>query len=157
MLAAARSLQASAPGLPLLLRDRFDVARAAGLSGVQLPEDGVDPAGIRALWPEALVGVSRHDAIGVARRAAGADFALVSPVFESVSKPGHPGIGISALTRLVSACAVPVVALGGIDATNVTAVLRTGASGVAVRSAVFDAADPVRAARELREALGSAG
>ena len=59
---AARRLAAVHPRPRLLLRDRFDLARAAELEGVQLPEDGMLPMAIRSCWSEAIIGVSRHDA-----------------------------------------------------------------------------------------------
>jgi thiamine-phosphate diphosphorylase len=152
---AARRLAAVHPRPPLLLRDRFDLARAAALEGVQLPEDGMLPGTIRSCWSEAIIGVSRHDAPGLAERSDGADFALVSPVFESPSKRGQRGIGIELVATLAQDCAIDLIAMGGIDAGRAGLALRAGAAGVGVRSAVFGNRDPVSAAAALRAALDS--
>jgi len=153
---SARRLAAVTPRPPLLLRDRFDLARAAQLEGVQLPEDGMPPAAVRACWPDAMIGVSRHDATGLALRSEGADFALLSPVFESESKPGQCGIGLASVAVLASGCGVDLIAMGGIDAARAHLVVAAGAAGAGARSAVFGSPDPVSAAASIRAALDSA-
>lgn len=152
----AAFLRQRAPDVPLLLRDRFDIARAAGLAGVQLPEDGLPAHEVRGRWPDALIGVSRHDVPGLTGRSDGADYALFSPVFPTSSKPGAAGCGLAGLRRAAEAAPVPLLALGGIDADNAAAVIRAGAWGVAVRSAVFGSGDPVAATRRLRERIDAA-
>lgn len=156
VLDSARRLGSCSPRPPILLRDRFDLARAAGLDGVQLPERGLDPAAVRAWWPGARIGVSRHDRAGLLGRSGGADFALLSPVYRSVSKPGAPSLGLDGFKRQIQSVPVPVVALGGVDVQNSPDLIRAGAAGVAVRSAVFGDVDPLARARALREALDSA-
>ena len=153
---SARRLAAVHPRPPLLLRDRFDLARAAGLEGVQLPENGMLPTAVRSCWPEAMIGVSRHDAAGLSLRSEGADFALLSPVFESPSKPGQRGIGLGRVTELAAGCRVNLVAMGGIDAGRAPLAIAAGAAGAGVRSAIFDSPDPVSAAAEMRAVLDSA-
>lgn len=153
---AAGRLAAVQPRPRLLLRDRFDLARAAQLDGVQLPEDGMLPSEVRACWNQAVIGVSRHDARGLAERSDGADFALLSPVFESASKPGQRGIGVESLTALAVDCTVDLIAMGGIDSGRARLAVRAGAAGVGVRSAVFGSSDPVLAAATVRAALDSA-
>jgi thiamine-phosphate diphosphorylase len=156
VVSAARRLAAVSPRPSLLLRDRFDLARAAGLEGVQLPEDGVLPAEVRALWPRARIGVSRHDLEGVRDRSKLADFCLVSPVFPTKTKPGARELGPAGCRELVEFCPVPVLALGGVTAERVGELRGTKIAGIAVRSAVLEAADPVAATRRLRAALDSA-
>ena len=129
-------------------------ALAAGAAGVHLP-DGGDVARARALLgSRALIGVSAHDAAGVARAsAAGADYATLSPVFASASKPGYgPCLGPGGLRQTAGAAGggpgLPVVALGGIeDAAAVAACLAAGAGGVAVMGTAMR--DPDAVARLL--------
>jgi thiamine-phosphate diphosphorylase len=156
LIASARRLAAVNPRPPLLLRDRFDLAPAAGLEGVQLPEDGMLPAMVRSCWAEAMIGVSRHDAHGLGLRSEGADFALLSPVFESASKPGQRGIGLGSVAEMASACEADLIAMGGIDAARARLVVTAGAAGAGVRSAVFGSTDPVSAAASIRAVLDSA-
>jgi thiazole tautomerase (transcriptional regulator TenI) len=154
---AARALAAvETGGMELLLRDRFDIARAVGLAGVQLPEVGLPATAIREHWASARIGVSRHDATGLVERSAGSDFALVSPVLPTRTKPGRTGLGLRRLTELAHLCPVPLLALGGIDLTNVAEVMRCGVAGIAVRGAVFEAGDPIQAASSLRSLIDSA-
>lgn len=134
------------------------LALAAGAAGVHLP-DGGDPAARvdlarRLLGREALVGVSVHGISGLRRAvAAGADYATVSPVFASASKPGYgPPLGIGGLRHLVVGAGLPVVALGGIDAAGAAACVAAGAAGVAVMGAAMG--DPGRLAATLRAIAG---
>lgn len=115
------------------------LALAAGAGGVHLP-DGGDPAAARALLgPGALVGVSAHDAAGLARAAGGADYATLSPVFASASKPGYgPWLGTRGLRRLTSVSDVPVIGLGGVESPEAVAACRdAGAAGVAAMGAAM--------------------
>jgi thiamine monophosphate synthase len=105
--------------------------------------------------------VSRHDASGVADRSAGADFVLLGAVFATKSKPGAVPLGIETFAQITSAavgsgCSAEVLALGGVDLRRVPGLIRAGAAGVAVRSAILDARDPVEVARRFRSALDAA-
>jgi thiamine-phosphate diphosphorylase len=153
---AARRVASLEPRPSILLSDRLDLARASGLEGVQLPEDGAKPGALRRLWPEALLGASRHDEAGLVRRSAHADFVLLSPVFGTPSKPDAVPLGLERFATLVKQAPCPALALGGITAGRAGELLAAGAAGVAVRGAVFDDADPVARVRELRAALDSA-
>lgn len=97
------------------------------------------------------VGRSCHDAAELASAAAeGCDFATLSPIFASRSKPGYgPPLGVERLAR----APLPVVALGGVTAENAAACLRGGARGIAVMGGVMAAPDPAAAARELLDAV----
>ncbi len=107
---------------------------AAGAAGVHLP-DGGDPAAARSLLGgRALIGLSAHGEEGlIAAGKGGADYATLSPVYPSQSKPGYgPLVGPEGLKRLAAASPVPVVALGGIDPGNAGECMDSGAAGVAV-------------------------
>jgi thiamine-phosphate pyrophosphorylase len=85
----------------------------------------------------------------------GAEWVTLSPVAASGSKPGYgPALGLDGFRSLLTAAgAVPVYALGGIDATNAAAFLRAGAYGVAVMGAVMRANDPAAVIDGLLEAV----
>lgn len=119
-----------------------DLAAAAALgTGLHLPADGSVAAARRVLGAGVLIGKSAHSADDAERAAAeGADYATLSPIFLSASKPGYgPALGLDALHR---SWALPVLALGGIDATNAAACLAAGAAGIAVMGEAMRAADP---------------
>ena len=84
--------------------------------------------------------------------AAGADY-LAATVWATRTKQEAAPVGLDGLRAIASATRLPVVGIGGIDATNAEGVLANGAAGVAVVSTVGAAPDPVRATRELVEAV----
>jgi thiamine-phosphate pyrophosphorylase len=145
------------------VHDDIAAAIAASAGAMHLP-DGTSAQAARARVGSAvLIGVSAHDAAGMARAAAeGADYATVSPVFLSASKPGYgPALGLTALSAMTREAALPVLALGGIDARTIESVVAAGVTGVAVMGAVMAAGDPARAVAalvaQLRAGLAAGG
>lgn len=154
--ALARRLVAALP-VPVLVNDRFDVALAAGAAGVHVGYDDVPVRDVRRCVPAGfIVGTSVGCEGEVANARDGADYAGIGPVYATGSK-GDAGaaIGVAALVRLRAAVGLPVVAIGGIAADRVAAVIGAGVAGVAVVSAVLGAPDPEQAARALSRAIGS--
>jgi thiamine-phosphate pyrophosphorylase len=142
-------------GAPVLVNDRADVLLASGASGLHLPAAGLPCAEARRLvGPERLLGVSCHGVAEVAAAAAaGADYALFSPIF---AVPGKgPPQGLSGLSAAARSAAIPVFALGGVDPSNALACLEAGARGVACIRSVLGAPDPAAAARALWQALAA--
>ncbi|MFN8548275.1 MAG: thiamine phosphate synthase [Candidatus Eisenbacteria bacterium] len=136
---------------PLLING--DVTLASRLTiGVHLPEDGIATAEARSiLGPSALIGRSTHG-IDAARRAEeeGADFVTFGPIYDTESKRRYgPPQGIDRLRDLCRAIALPVFALGGIDASRVRECRTAGAHGVAAIGAIWDAPNPRIAASSL--------
>ncbi len=143
-------------GVPLIVNDRVDVALAVEAEGVHVGQDDM-PAALarRLIGPDRILGVSAgtvEEAVQAERD--GADYLGVGDVYGTPSKPdaGEP-IGVEGLAEIARAVSIPVVAIGGIRPDNAAAVIRAGASGVAVISAVVGAPDPEAAARRLREAV----
>jgi thiamine-phosphate pyrophosphorylase len=159
--AALRHGQAAAiAALPARQRALFivndDVAVAADVDadGVHLGEDDVDIATARArIGPDRLIGVSCYDDIGRARAAvdAGADYVAFGSFYASSTKPGARHADVR-LLRDARALGVPVVAIGGITASNMQPLIDAGATAVAVITDVFargDAAAITRAAAAI--------
>ena len=142
----------------VFVNDRLDIALAANLAGVHLAARSLPVAAARSVRQRAgwngLIGVSVHSVEeAVAAAAQGADYVTYGHIYASESHRGEPPRGVRALARVVEAVAVPVVAIGGVDASNIDAVLETGCAGVAVIGAVLAAADPRGATEKLRAAL----
>lgn len=130
------------------------LAQECGLAALHLSRGGDVAAARRRLGPDALIGISCHDAgelTGAAR--AGADYACLSPFFESASKPGHEPLETAAQTRLLARARVPVIALGGIEGPEqAEACRRRGAAGLAVMGPLMRADDPQAVFRMLANA-----
>lgn len=143
-------------GIPFIVNDRADVAAAAGADGVHLGQSDLPvQAARRVLGPDAIVGLS-VDSVEEALEGheAGADYLGVGPVYPTDTKTDTgPEWGPEGLERLRERCPLPFVGIGGIDASNAAAVVRAGADGVAVVSAVCSAHDPHIAARRVRHAV----
>jgi thiamine-phosphate pyrophosphorylase len=146
-------------GARLVVNDRADVALAVGADGVQRTHASLPVAALRAIGGASfLIGASVHS-VAEAREAAGesADFLVFGPVFDTPSKrPFGPPQGLGALERVVEVVAAPVLAVGGVTPDRVPEVMRAGASGVAVISAILAADRPADRVRAFLDALGRA-
>jgi thiamine-phosphate pyrophosphorylase len=150
---SCRTITAAA-GVLFVVNDRLDVAMAAAADGVHLGQDDLPLAAARRLWPGRVVGRSTHSlAQAVAAEAEGADYLGVGPVYATPTKPGRPAVGLSLVGSAARAVGIPWFAIGGVDASNVAAVLGAGARRIAVVRAVCDAPDVTAATRELAATL----
>lgn len=146
-------------GIPLIVNDRVDVAAAVGAQGVHLGQDDLDPAAARALLgPEAIIGLS----IGTLEELAASDLGPVDyvgcgPVKATGTKSDAGGaIGVEGFAFLRAHIALPMVGIGGLKAEDAADVIRAGAEGVAVVSALCAAPDVAAAARDLKAIIESA-
>ena len=149
---AALADLARAGGARFVVNEDVDLALALGADGVHLPARAPRPAEVRARVPSGfLVGATAHDA-GELRRAEGADWVTVSPVFATRSNPGVRPLEADGRARLVAASAAPVYALGGITAATVATCLDAGAAGVAAIRGLLEPGgeDLLEAARSWR-------
>ena len=157
----ARAFQAAlrGTGVPLVVNDRVDVALAVDADGVHLGQQDMALADARRLGPPGwIIGVSAEcveDAIRAERE--GADYIGVSPVFATPTKidTARP-LGLEGLRQMRAAVKIPLVAIGGIHAGNAREVIRAGADGLAVVSAIVSADAPREAARQLRREIEAA-
>lgn len=120
-------------GSLLLCNERADVALAAGLDGVHLPENAVPPDKLRAYAPDLIFGCSIHspEALRISEQA-GADYLLFGPVFDTPSKRKYgPPQGLKKLGELCRASSLPIYALGGVTPQNAALCMDEGAYGTA--------------------------
>jgi thiamine-phosphate pyrophosphorylase len=151
-LAADLAERCADAGVLFVVNDRVAIAAEAG-AGAHVGQAD-EPARARAvLGGDPVLGVSVDDAEdALAAADAGADYLGVT-VWPTATKPDARPRGLTGLREVVDAVSLPVVAIGGIDATNAHQVLGVGVAGVAVVSAVAAADDPVAATRRLVEAV----
>jgi thiamine-phosphate pyrophosphorylase len=124
--------------LCLLIAGDFDLVVSLG-SGLHLPETLARQASPRLrLWHRNrghLMTVAAHGRYALVRAARqGANAALLSPVFPTLSHPGQPCLGLLAFRNLVRLAALDVYALGGVSCKTITGLIGSGAVGVATVS-----------------------
>ena len=156
----ARLLKAllAGTGVPLFINDRLDVALAVGADGVHLGQNDLHIADARRLvGNRMIIGISAESVADAIRaEAEGADYIGASPVFTTPTKTDTaPPLGLDGLRAIRRAVQLPLVAIGGIDADNAAQVLRAGADGLAVVSAIVSAPCPRTAAAVLRQRIQS--
>jgi len=147
-------------GALFIVNDRLDVALAVGADGLHVGQDDM-PAGLarRLLGPDRILGVSAgsvEEALEAA--AAGADYIGASPIFSTPTKSdAGPALGLAGLSAMADRLALPVVAIGGINASNARSLMEAGAAGLAVVSAIVADDDVEGSARTLRAIIDAAG
>jgi thiamine-phosphate pyrophosphorylase len=143
-------------GARLLINDRVDVCMAVGADGVHLRADSLPiPAVRKILGPERLIGQSIHSTSeAIEAQRAGADYVVLGPIYDTPSKQamGKP-LGLSEIRSAAVRVAIPIFAIGGIRSDRIQDVIRNGARGVAVISALLKAPDPREAAEVLLREL----
>jgi glucosamine-6-phosphate isomerase len=140
-----------------IINDYPELAIASGADGVHL---GQDDASIETVRPivggTMIIGVSTNNADEAARaEAAGADYVAIGAIFPTSSKEVTRAASVERIREVRAAVRVPVVAIGGINASNIESVIAAGADAAAVISAVCAADDPRAAAAELAAAFAS--
>lgn len=139
-------------GIPLIINDHADVAAAVGADGLHVGQDDLSSADARRIiGPDMILGLSA----GNVDEVRGVDPALVDylgigPVWATATKKdAGAAVGLDGLASLSAASPLPVVAIGGIGASNAADVMRTGVDGIAVVSAICGQASPRTAAENL--------
>jgi len=145
-------------GVTFVVNDRVDLAVAVGADGVHLGQDDLPARAARPLLrPGMLLGVSTHGVEQArAARDDGADYVAVGSMFATATKPDFQLVGPALIRKLRGEIRVPLIGIGGITHDNVAEVVRAGADGVAVISAVCAAPDPASATRRFLELIRSA-
>ena len=145
-------------GATFIVNDRVDLALAVGADGVHLGQDDLPPRAARPLLrPCMVLGRSTHS-VGQAREALveGADYIAVGSMFPTRTKPDFQLVGPELIRAIRPETRSPLVGIGGVTRENVAEVIRAGADGVAVISAVCGAPDPAAATREFLAAIRAA-
>lgn len=139
--------------VPLIINDRIDVAQAVHADGVHLGQTDMPLKMAKAILKDTMiVGISAESLEhAVQAEKDGADYIGVSPIFSTPTKTDTASpLGLKGLTDIRASVKIPLVGIGGLKKENAGAVIKHGADGVAVVSAIVSADDPEKAARELR-------
>ena len=145
--------------VPLIINDNLEVAMKAKAFGIHVGNNDLSPVAIRAAWKDCRsLGYSIEYAAQLdTEETRAADCLGISPVFRTATKSDTVtewGLeGVAQLRRLTDK---PLVAIGNMHAGNVSEVIKAGADCIAVVSAICQAADPERAAAQIRDQIEQA-
>ena len=148
---------AAKAGALLLVNDRLDVVLALDLPGGHLGQRSLSPGHARQIvGPRRILGLSVHDKIEARESRDGQiDFLMVGTLFSTPSHPGAVPGGVGRLDEIASTTDLPLIGIGGIRPNRVVEVMEAGAHGIAVRGAVWEAPDPVRAVESFLQQVES--
>ena len=139
-----------------VVNDRIDVAMASRADGVHLGQSDMPADMARSLMgPDAVIGVSTRTPEEASRACTdGADYIAANLVFRTETKKdvGEP-LGLDAVRELSEVCPLPLIAIGGVNPDNTGMLIEAGCSGVAVVSAIMNAAEPGKQVRRFLSAL----
>ena len=141
--------------MPLFINDNVDVAIACGAEGVHVGQEDMAAAKVREkVGDNMMVGVSVHS-VEEAKQAVrdGADCLGVGAMFSTSTKTDVDVLPKETLKAICDAVDIPVVAIGGLNKSNILELSGTGVDGVALVSAIFSAEDIESECRELRALL----
>lgn len=143
-------------GAKFFVSRNMNVAKTIDADGIHLSASQSIPEA-RDVCDGMMIGQSCHSLADILdAEKNGADYVTLSPVFETVSKPGYgPALGISAIEQMRSKTKLPILALGGIDEKNAIACLIAGVNGVAVMGSIMRSSQPAQAIQRLLQAIGS--
>ena len=137
--------------VPYVVNDSVEIALAIDADGVHVGQSDMQGRDIRSLiGPERILGISAGTVEeAVAAQQAGADYIGVGAVFGTSTKKNARNLTVEKLREICSVVAIPVVAIGGINAKNLLELSGSGVDGVAVVSAIFAAENPGKATAQL--------
>lgn len=141
--------------IPLIINDRIDIALAVDADGVHLGQKDIPATAAREILGEhKIIGVSAYnEALALQAQKDGADYIGVGDVFGTSTKEDTHHVSIEQLKIIREMVKIPIVAIGGIHAGNVSQLNGTGIDGIAVVSAVLGSRNITAAAEELVQLL----
>lgn len=138
--------------IPLIINDFVDIAIEVDVDGVHVGNEDMDASILREkLGPNKIIGVSAETLEDIERaNNLPIDYVAASAIFPSVTKLNCKKFwGIDGLKMVVEKSTHPVIAIGGINPTNVQDIFNTRAKGIAVISAIHDGHDSYEATKRL--------
>lgn len=138
-------------GICFIINDSVELALECNADGVHLGQQDMTLAEARALLgPDKIIGISTRTLEQAKKAEAdGADYIAIGSMFPTGSKRDAKQVGVDRLREIRQAITAPLVAIGGINRSNIGEVVDAGADSVAVISAVMQESDPTIASREL--------
>ncbi len=144
--------------VPLIINDRVDVAVACGAEGVHIGQEDMPYEIVRKIMGEkAIIGLSVETWEDVvASQKLDVNYIGISPIFATPTKTDTKGAwGLEGIARIKAFSRHPLVAIGGINESNVREIVMAGAQCIAVVSAICASPDPEAVARRINEIIDS--
>lgn len=138
--------------IPLIIDDRVDIAMAVDAAGVHLGQEDLPVAVARKLLgPHKIIGATTKTVIQALKAVEeGADYLGVGAIYPTTTKVKTVITKVSTLNEICLAAKLPVIAIGGLNASNCEVLKESPIQGIAVISAIMKAEDPERAASHLK-------
>ena len=145
--------------VPFVLDDDVELALEVGADGVHVGQSDMEAGMVREkLGPDKIIGVSAATlSEAIQAEQDGADYLGVGAMFATSTKTNTRPVTIERLTQIKQAVQIPVVAIGGIQSSNVTTLTDTGIDGIAVVSAILAQENITHAAEQLKACFTGAG
>ena len=145
-------------GALFFMNDHADVAVLSGADGLHVGQSDLPvKAARRVLSDGQMIGTSNHHVEeALISMADEVDYIAVGAIYGTGTKEVTVSAGLETLARIRSRVKCPIAAIGGINTSNVVAVIEAGADMVCVISAVGRAPDPAAATRDLVDLIDRA-
>jgi thiamine-phosphate pyrophosphorylase len=147
--------------IPLIINDRIDIALAADADGVHIGQTDMPYSKARALLGATkIIGLSvSNTEQAIEAENLKVDYIGISPIFNTATKKSDlaPSLGIEGLKMIRPLFSKPMVCIGGIHQNNVADIIKNGANGVAVISAISKAKYPEKETKNLKEIICQIG
>ena len=141
--------------VPLIIDDRVDIAMAVDAAGVHLGLDDLPLESARAIiGPNKILGATAKTVEQALKaQSAGADYLGTGAIFPTTTKVKTVLTSVDTLKDIIKHVSIPVVAIGGLNAENMDILKGSGASGIAVVTAIMNSENPRESARTLSETI----
>lgn len=142
-------------GIPLIINDRADIALAVDAAGVHVGQSDIPVCDARRLLgPDKIVGATAKTvAQALEAYQNGASYLGVGAMYPTTTKVKTVLTSVTTLKEICAAVPIPVVAIGGLNSSNLSVLEGTGIQGIAVVSAIMKQQDPMQAAKALLKAV----
>lgn len=146
---------AQAHGVPLIINDRIDIALAVDAEGVHIGQSDLPVReGRRLLGPDKIVGATAKTLTqALAAQQEGADYLGVGAIYPTTTKVQTTLTSVDTLREICQHVRIPVNAIGGLQATNLSVLQGSGIAGVCVVSYIMQAVDPAAAVQRMCAAI----
>ncbi len=141
--------------IPLIVNDHVEIAKQIDAAGVHVGQSDMDALSARKiLGKDKIIGVSaRTVETAILAKEKGADYLGVGAIFGTQTKSDAKPLDFQTLKRICTVSGIPVVAIGGVNGSNVLKLKGSGIAGAAIVSAIFAQPDIAAAANDLRKKL----